>query len=453
MSTVMRGVDTSQWAALAVVVVLALLSWPHAIRAVLYTVLAISLVVAVVRYRVSRGFLRLLREGPIDQQLAYLYRHRWFWPLNAISWGVWPLVFHGRLPPESQVVCWMLTAVVGGVAVAWMSAHLRTTRVFLWTFLACVAASVGIIIVVWPEHMTTARDFWFPAVLGVYWLMLLRMARQLHELYRESVDLSYHNARLIQSLREQKTLAEEASRFKDRFLAGAAHDLKQPVNALGIYAEWLSNEPELVDELGPKILQSTHAINALFDSLFDLVKLDAGRLEVDVSTIDVRALLSDLVVQFGPMAQQKGLALRTRAPALSVQSDPILLRRILGNLLANAIRYTPQGGILLAARRRGDAVLFEVWDTGIGIAAHEQADIYGEFYKVRTSGTEEGFGLGLSIVRRLSDRLGYPVTMRSQPRVGTVFRVLVPPQPSIPAGFMNSTIRSSGQSAGSASGF
>ena len=212
MATVMRGVSTSQWAALAVVAVLTMLSWPHAIRAVLYAVLGTSLAVAVVRYRVSRGFLRLAREGQIDHQLAYLHRHRWFWPLNAISWGVWPLVFHGRLLPESEVVCWMLTAGVGGVAVAWMSAHLQVTRVFLWTFLACVAASVGTIIVVWPEHMTQGRDFWFPAVLGVYWLMLLRMARQLHELYRESIDLSYHNARLIHSLREQKGLAEEASR-------------------------------------------------------------------------------------------------------------------------------------------------------------------------------------------------------------------------------------------------
>ena len=255
------------------------------------------------------------------------------------------------------------------------------------------------------------------------------------------------------SSREAIGLAEEASRFKDRFLAGAAHDLKQPVSALGIYAEWLSNEPELVHELGPKILQSTQAINALFDSLFDLVKLDAGRFDIDVRAIDVPELLSDLQVQFSPMAQQKGLALRIRSPQLTVQSDPILLRRILGNLVANAIRYTLQGGILLAARRRGDAVLFEVWDTGIGIAAHEQGQIFGEFYKVRTAGTEEGFGLGLSIVQRLSSRLGYPVSMRSQPRLGTVFRVLVPPEPRAAApGFRNSAIHSSGQSAGSASG-
>ena len=141
-----------------------------------------------------------------------------------------------------------------------------------------LAISVGLAFVVRPHALLQQVDYWVPVLLGLYWLLLLRIVRHLHELYRSSIDLSYHNARLIYSLQEQTRVAQEASRFKDRFLAGAAHDLKQPVSALSIYAEWLSSEPELVDELGPKILQSTQAINALFDSLFDLVKLDAGRL-------------------------------------------------------------------------------------------------------------------------------------------------------------------------------
>ena len=140
-----------------------------------------------------------------------------------------------------------------------------------------LAISVGLAFAVRPHTLLQQADYWVPVLLGLYWLLLLRIVRHLHELYRSSIDLSYHNARLIYSLQEQTRVAQEASRFKDRFLAGAAHDLKQPVSALSIYAEWLSSEPELVDELGPKILQSTRAINALFDSLFDLVKLDAGR--------------------------------------------------------------------------------------------------------------------------------------------------------------------------------
>ena len=222
---------------------------------------------------------------------------------------------------------------------------------------------------------------------------------------------------------------------------------------MGIYAEWLSNEPDLVDELAPKILQSTHAINALFDSLFDLVKLDAGRFEADIRTVRVRDVLNDLEVQFRPMAIQKGLQLRVRGVDATLKSDPIMLRRIVGNLVANAIRYTAHGGVLLAARRRGDAVSFEVWDTGIGIADHEQPHIYEEFYKVPSSGTEEGFGLGLAIVQRLSERLGYTVSLCSRAGRGTLFRVRVPPLPAPDAVLRSSAARSSGQSAGFASGF
>ncbi|QTD46604.1 sensor histidine kinase [Ottowia testudinis] len=452
LTAVVKGMAASQLPALVVVAVMAMLSYAHASRPVLLAVLALAAVAAVSRRVFVRGYLRFSDAGEVEQQLAYAHRRRWFLVLNAVSWGVWPLVFYGRLPAQSEVVCWMLTAGIGGVAITSMSAHLRVYRRFLMVYLGCVAASVAVKVLLWPEWRNEPAGFWFPAVLGGYWLLLLRIAKSLNEFYSRSIDLAYHNMRLIHSLQEQTRVAQEAVRFKDRFLAGAAHDLKQPVSALGIYAEWLSNEPDLVDELGPKILQSTQAINALFDSLFDLVKLDAGRFEADIRTLHVRDVLDDLEVQFKPMATQKGLQLRVHAIDASFQSDPIMLRRIVGNLVANAIRYTAQGGVLLAARRRGEAVAFEVWDTGIGIAEHEQSQIYEEFYKVPASGTEEGFGLGLAIVRRLSQRLGYPLSLRSRLGRGTMFRLLVAPQPRV-APLTSSADRSFAQSGVSASGF
>ena len=452
MASVMKGQRAALWPAVAVVVVLAATCYPHVPRWELALMVVVSMVVTVVRLRFVQGYERLAKTDRIDVQLSYLHRYRGFWILNGVAWGMWPLLFYGRLPAAATVACWMLTAGVGGVAIASMSAHLRATRAFLMSFLLSLAISVGLAFVVRPHALLQQADYWVPVLLGLYWLLLLRIVRHLHELYRSSIDLSYHNARLIYSLQEQTRVAQEASRFKDRFLAGAAHDLKQPVSALSIYAEWLSSEPELVDELGPKILQSTQAINALFDSLFDLVKLDAGRLETDMQTLQVRALLDDLEVQFEPMATQKGLQLRVRAIDAALVSDRIMLRRIVGNLVANAIRYTAQGGVLLTARQRGQAVSFEVSDTGIGIPDHEQSQIYEEFYKVPTSGTEEGVGLGLAIVRRLSERLGYKVSLRSRAGRGTVFRVLVPPLPAPNPSLRNSAARSSGQSAGSASG-
>ncbi|MDO5625289.1 MAG: HAMP domain-containing sensor histidine kinase [Pseudomonadota bacterium] len=450
LSAAMKGMHASQVPALLVAGIMAALCYPHVPRLALGAVLALALGVAVLRFLFGREYRRVAASGQVGEELAYLRRRHWFVVLIALSWGAWPLLFHGRLPPTSEMVCWMLVAGVGGVPVGWVSAHLKTTRMFLLTFVACSMLSVGLRVLLWPDQLTQAVDFWLPVILGVYWLLLWRIAMYLNGFYSSSFELTYNNERLIHSLREQTRLAQEALRFKDRFLAGAAHDLKQPVNALGIYAEWLSNEPELVHELGPKILQSTQAINTLFDSLFDLVKLQAGRFTVDRQPVYVTDMLHELRTQYAPLAMQKGLTLRVRAVRAHVVSDPVMLRRLIANLLANAIRYTPGGGVLLTARLRADAVLVQVWDTGIGIAGHEQAQVFDEFYKVPASGTEEGFGLGLSIVRRLADRLGCEVGMRSMPARGTVFSVRVPLGSQAPV--TGSAGRSSGQSAGSASG-
>ena len=150
----------------------------------------------------------------------------------------------------------------------------------------------------------------------------------------------------------------------------------------------------------------------------------------------------------GPEARLKGLRLRVRPADAELRTDPVMLRRVIGNLLANAIRYTQRGGVLLAARVRAGGVSLEVWDTGIGMAESELGQIFGEFYKVPTAGTEDGFGLGLAIVQGLAQRLGYRVTVRSRPGRGTVFRVWVPTAPAVtgPAG------RACARSAGSGSG-
>ena len=164
--------------------------------------------------------------------------------------------------------------------------------------------------------------------------------------------------------------------------------------------------------------------------------------------------MNEIATLYRAQADRQGLRLRTWLPPgdCVVQADAHLLRQALINLTHNALRYTPRGGVLLGVRRRGAHWLIEVWDTGIGIPDHEQSQIYEEFYKVPTSGTEEGVGLGLAIVRRLSERLGNTVSLRSRAGRGTVFRVLVPPLPAPNPSLRNSAARSSGQSAGSASG-
>jgi len=254
--------------------------------------------------------------------------------------------------------------------------------------------------------------------------LLLRAGRNIHESARNSLELLFHNHILIKSLTQQRQAAVAAVAMKNRFLASAAHDMRQPVLALSLYADWLRNEPELVLELAPKIVRATHAVNALFDSMFDLARIDSGQVRLHIERVDVAELLHDLELQYRPVAESRGLDFRVHVTEGSFLTDPIRVRRMIGNLLANAIKYTADGGVLLASRQTRDGLRIEVWDTGIGIAPENLRDVFLEFYKVADhAGTSDGFGLGLAIVARLSHVLGHPVSVRSRLGSGSVFRV------------------------------
>jgi signal transduction histidine kinase len=251
---------------------------------------------------------------------------------------------------------------------------------------------------------------------------------RLHVTHRRNFELQYRNNQLIESLTRQTQAALDAVEIKNRFLASAAHDIRQPVHALGLYADWLGSEPELVHELAPKIVESTKAVNTLFDSLFDLVRLDSGKVRLNIEKVQLDKLLHDLELHYRPLAQAKGLQFRVHSVPGSVVSDPILLQRIVGNLISNAVKYTQQGGVLVATRSMPGGWRIEVWDTGVGIAPVHQREIFREFYKVPGhTGTEDGFGLGLHIVSRLCFILGHPLRLSSQPGRGTVFRLLLTP--------------------------
>jgi signal transduction histidine kinase len=273
-----------------------------------------------------------------------------------------------------------------------------------------------------------AYHWWVAALLLTFWQVLRQAGQRLHDTHRRNYELQYRNMQLIDSLTRQTQAALDAVEIKNRFLASAAHDIRQPVHALGLYADWLGSEPEMVHELAPKIVDATKAVNQLFDSLFDLARLDSGKIRLNVESVDVGKLLHDLELQYRPLCEAKGLRFRLHVCEGRVQSDPILLQRILGNLISNAVKYTQQGGILLASRHTREGMRIEIWDTGVGIAAVHQREIFREFYKVPShAGTEDGFGLGLYIVARLTHILGHPLTLQSRVGRGTVFRVLLRP--------------------------
>ena len=226
---------------------------------------------------------------------------------------------------------------------------------------------------------------------------------------------------MIQSLTAKSTAALEAVENKNRFIASAAHDLRQPVHALNLYASWLVDEPDLSQQVAPHIVRCTRAINDLFNSLFDFSGLNADVTKVDWQQVDLADVLADLKHQYAPLAHERGLKLRLRVKSCWVKTDPVLLKRMLGNVISNALKNTRQGGVLLALRMPAGRWRIDVWDTGVGIETRYQQAIFKEFYRVPRVGSEDGFGLGLAISWRLGQLLGHRLQLRSMPGRGSVF--------------------------------
>ncbi len=235
--------------------------------------------------------------------------------------------------------------------------------------------------------------------------------------------------RLNEELTLAKREADEANASKTRFLAAASHDILQPLNAARLYAT------SLVERVGPgepavlaeNVDASLDAVEEILTTLLDISRLDSGALKPQWSTIRIDELFRQLAREFEPAARETGLRLVFIPSSLSVRSDRSLLRRLLQNLISNAVKYTPTGRVLVGARRRGTQVRLEVWDTGLGIAASQQKAIFREFRRLSTgSRTAQGLGLGLSIVERIAKTLAIPVALVSEPGRGSVFRVEVP---------------------------
>jgi PAS domain S-box-containing protein len=227
--------------------------------------------------------------------------------------------------------------------------------------------------------------------------------------------------------------AERANQAKSRFLAAVSHDLAQPLNAAHLFTHALQQrvaDPALHAPLG-NIDAALSAAESLLAGLLDISRLDAGGLRPAVEDFALDPLLQGLAAEFGLMAAEKGLRLRAPRTRLWVRSDPQLLRRVLQNFLANAVRYTASGRILLGLRRRGGRVEIGVHDTGAGIAPEHQQLIFEEFRRIERGG--QGLGLGLAIAERISRLLEHPLRLRSRLGRGTCFAVELPRAMPLPA--------------------
>ncbi|MBN9236929.1 MULTISPECIES: hybrid sensor histidine kinase/response regulator [Phyllobacteriaceae] len=246
------------------------------------------------------------------------------------------------------------------------------------------------------------------------------------------------------ALSAAKENAEYANLSKTRFLAAASHDVLQPLNAAHLSISALAELQTSTEgkKLVRQVERSLQTMEDLLHTLLDISKLDAGVVEPEITDVSLETLFSALRSDFQQVAEMKGLTLRFRPVAIAVRSDRTLLRRILQNILSNALRYTHKGGVLVGTRQRGKTLRIDVADTGYGIPEDQREAVFEEFHRGTVGGGTEptggGLGLGLAIVRRMAGALGHPVTFSSRVGRGTIFHIDVPvsanPQPEPGAG-------------------
>jgi signal transduction histidine kinase/CheY-like chemotaxis protein len=272
---------------------------------------------------------------------------------------------------------------------------------------AQVHAIVGFAIVIWLSPFWRAQ----PMMDATVFVMLL--------------VIPMYVGVLVSRLQDARREAEAANLAKTRFLAAASHDLRQPMQALSMYASVL--EGRTTDAPGQRVVGgiqlSVKTLERLFDSLLDISKIESGVVKPCVASFPLMPLIEQVVEAERPLAAQKGLALRAVRTSVWVESDPALLERMLKNLVTNAIRYTERGRIVVGCRRAGAQHLrLEVLDTGIGIAAEEHERIFDDYYQI-DGRSGQGLGLGLPIVKSLGDLLGHAVQVRSAPGRGSIFSI------------------------------
>ena len=238
--------------------------------------------------------------------------------------------------------------------------------------------------------------------------------------------------RLNAELERAKDEADAANLSKTRFLAAASHDILQPLNAARLYASALSEGARQVGveeraDLARNVDISLEAVEEIIGALLDISRLDAGATRPEISDVSVADLMAMLEIEFAALARAKGLDLIFVSTTLAIRTDRRLMRRLLQNLISNALKYTLSGRVLVGCRRIPGAVRIEVWDTGLGIPPEHERTVFAEFKRLdQGARVARGLGLGLSIVERLGRVLEHPIGLRSRPGKGSVFFVTAP---------------------------
>jgi signal transduction histidine kinase len=400
-------------------IVLGVVMWNRVDRLVLLGWIVASFVVIAVRYALYRAYDK--RRPPPQDALRWARRFTVTSMLSGIAWGVAGVLFF--VPDSVGLQLFLYLCVIGLAA-----GSIIVTCYWLPAYYAYAVPSVTMCAVRLAYEGTT--EYQGLALLVLMFLAIISVvARNQKRTAFEAIALRFENIDLIEQLREQKNIAEQANVAKSRFLAAASHDLRQPLHALGLFVAAL-NEPSARDERGGLVLsinRSLHALEGLFNALLDISKLDAGVVKPEVRDVLLTPLLDRLSMEYEPQAHAKGLRWGYNKTHAAVRTDIALLETVLRNLIGNAIRYTRQGEIRLTCAIRDGHARVEIADTGIGIPPERQQEVFREFVQLHNPERDraKGLGLGLAIVDRLTKLLAHPLELRSGPE-GSVFVLELP---------------------------
>jgi signal transduction histidine kinase/CheY-like chemotaxis protein len=349
---------------------------------------------------------------------------------NGLVTGLGAPLFFPELALERKAIVTMVVVCTLAGAVAANAAYARA-------FYAYAIPMAGALVAAWGMQGDLA-GVWNGILLALFVVIQVVFVRENERTLRESYEIRHKNERLLreldlerQAVARERDRAEEANRAKSRFLASASHDLRQPLHTVSLFSAALALQKAdaRTQQLGREIGNAVQSLGSLLDALLDISKLDADAVRPEPSRFLLGALLARIASDLRPVALAKGLALEcAAADPVHVETDPVLLERIVRNLLDNALKYTSAGGVSLRARREGDRAVLTVADTGPGIPRAEQERVFEEFYQLSNPERDRsrGIGLGLAIVRRLTKLLGIELTLDSDVGAGTRFELSLP---------------------------
>jgi len=343
--------------------------------------------------------------------------------------------------PQREANILTLTHTIHGVVFAYSAfAFLPHLSPEIFSFVViCYAGLVSASIMMLSFYPPMFFGFIYPIVFAVllsnqqyesaffFWFFLCVMVYITVMTFFVINTIQFENQSLVHELRQALTQTDDANRAKSIFLASASHDLRQPLHALGLLIETLgrtdlSNQQT---ELHEHMMSSIESTRTMLDSLLNISKLDAGAISPEPKPFFIQTLFNKLEDEIAPTADQQGLIYRSRETIVAANSDALIVELILRNLIANAIRYTDEGGLLIACRyKKKSKLTLEVWDTGIGIPKDKIKDIFTPFHQLNNTerDSKKGFGLGLAISQGLAKTIDSQITVSSKPGLGTVFR-------------------------------